>query len=118
MRTVLVVEDEVSIADVITAFLEDTGFRVLKATNGREALTPLEQVRPDLVLADVMIPLMDGRELCQAMEDDPAYRSIPVVLMSAVGERPVAGRCRYAAFVAKPFDLDTLLDTITTLMQD
>lgn len=110
--TVLVIEDELSIAEMVRTMLEDEGYRVLLAANGREGLAQLATERPDLVLSDVMMPILDGREVCKALEADPEYRSIPVILMSATNESSVRGTCAYTAFLNKPFDMDTLLETI------
>ena len=116
MKTILVVEDEEAIASLVATVLEEEGYRVVTAANGREGLARLAESRPDLVLCDVMMPILDGREMYRAMRDDPAYRSIPVVLMSAGGESSVRGAD--AAFLAKPFDLDTLLNVLTPLIEE
>ena len=116
MNTTLVVDDEVPIVEMLRACLQDEGYTVTVASDGREAIGRLEESRPDLVLSDVMMPLMDGRELAGRMEQDPALRDIPLILMSAGGEFIVDGRCSYAAFVAKPFELDSLVRTIGRLL--
>lgn len=109
MATVLVIDDETSIAETVRAVLEDEGYAVQVAANGREGLVRLERERPDLVLSDVMMPELDGRELCRIMRADPSYRAIPIVLMSATSEASVRGHCTYTAFLGKPFDMDALL---------
>jgi CheY-like chemotaxis protein len=114
MATVLVIDDETSIAETVRAVLEDEGYVVQVARNGREGLARLEDARPDLVLSDVMMPELDGRELCRIMRADPAYRAIPIVLMSATSEASVRGRCAYTAFLGKPFDMDALLAVVAT----
>ena len=91
---------------------------VTVAGNGREALVYMADGRPDLVLSDVMMPVMDGAELCQALAADARYGSIPVVPMSAAGERAARKRCSYAAFVAKPFNLLDILDTVERVLGD
>jgi CheY-like chemotaxis protein len=113
--TILLVEDEPATAEMLRFFLEMSDIRVITASNGREALVQLERTRPDVVLSDVMMPRMDGRELSHAMSVHPAYRSIPVVLMSAAHE--VAKRATgAAAFLAKPLDLELLLATVERFM--
>ena len=116
MTTILVVDDEITIAEMLHAYLEDEGFRVATAADGREALACLPEVRPDLVLSDVMMPLLDGRQLCKAMAEHPDYQRIPIVLMSAGGEWVVKDRCTYTAFVPKPFELDELIGTIRQIL--
>ena len=118
MKTILVVEDELSIAEMLRAVLEDEGYRVAVAGNGRDALKSLPDVRPDLVVCDVMMPLVDGRQVCRALQADPQYESTPIVLMSAVPETVVRSGSEdftYSAFILKPFNMDQLLDTVERL---
>ncbi len=116
MAKVLVVDDEEYIVDLLSLLLEDDGHLPLAAFNGREALEIVRRERPALVIADVMMPLMDGEELVRAIKDDPALASTPVVLMSALGslrrDTPADG------FVAKPFDLDLVRRVIQSHLQD
>lgn len=112
MKTILVVEDELSIAEMLRAVLEDEGYNVALAGNGREALATLDKVQPNLVLCDVMMPVVDGREVCRTMQADPRYRSIPIVLMSAVPEEVIKADFAYTAFLTKPFNMDHFLDTV------
>ena len=85
---------------------------MIVAGNGQEALVCLEDVRPDLILSDIMMPVMDGRELCRKLRAHPEYRSIPVVLMSAAHSASKLADCRPAAFLRKPFAFDELLATV------
>ena len=116
MITVLIVEDEAPLADLLAALLSEEGYRVVTARDGREGLARLAAERPDLVLSDIMMPRLDGIGLCQQMQADPAYQAIPLVFMSAAPRALLADECRYAAFVAKPFDLDQVLDTVTRVL--
>jgi CheY-like chemotaxis protein len=119
VKTVLLVDDEHSILDALSGILEDEGFRVVTASNGREALARLGEALPDVTLADVMMPLMDGRELLREMQADARWRHIPVVLMSAVPqsilERDAPLTC--ADFFQKPFDLWKLLARLAELAE-
>jgi len=112
VTTILVVDDEVAITDLLQSLLEDAGYQVVTAINGREALAVLGRQRLDLVLCDMMMPVLDGAGLCRAMQADVAYRTIPLVLMSAVRQKLLIADCAYAAVVAKPFDVDLLLATV------
>lgn len=117
MKTVLLVDDEHAILDALSGILEDEGFRVVTAGNGREALARLEEGAPDVALVDVMMPVMDGRELLREIQADARWRHIPIVLMSAVPqtilEREAPLTC--AGFFQKPFDLWQLLDRLREL---
>ena len=116
MKTILVVEDELVLTEVLSAVLEDAGYRVVAVGDGQAGLVALPTVQPDLVLCDVMMPLMDGREMCRRMQADVALRHIPIVLMTAAPNVVSLADCKYAALVRKPFDLDRLLDVISTLV--
>jgi CheY-like chemotaxis protein len=116
MKTILVVEDELVLTEVLSAVLEDAGYRIVAVGDGRAGLAALADVQPDLVLCDVMMPLMDGREMCRRMQADVALRHIPIVLMTAAPNVVSLADCKYAALVRKPFDLDRLLDVISTLV--
>ena len=89
---------------------------MVTAGNGREGLACVAEVHPQLVLSDVMMPVLDGRAFCRALQADPGSRSIPVVLMSAAAPADARDGCAYAAFVHKPFDLDILLDTLAGVL--
>lgn len=118
MRLILVVEDEVSIVDMLRAFLEEEGYQVMTARNGEEGLKCLNTARPAVILCDLMMPVLDGRQMCQRLQSDPRYRSIPFVLMSAVVKAVKQTDCHYAALLAKPFDLDEVLNTVAKLVSN
>src|SRR5689334_6589371 len=112
MATILVVDDEAAIRDLVQAILEETGYAVVGASNGREGLAALGIETIDLVISDVMMPVLDGLGLCLAMQQDSTYRNIPLVLVSAVGVPRPAGACQYAALLTKPFDYNYLVTTV------
>ena len=113
MPTILVVDDELAIAVMLEEFLTDAGYRVVTVGDGREALARLGEVRPDLLLCDVMLPGLDGREVCRAVQADAGSQAIPVVLMSAGYQALEASDgCHPAAFLSKPFQVSALLATI------
>lgn len=119
MKTVLLVDDEHAILDALSGILEDEGFRVVTASNGREALARLAEAVPDVALVDVMMPIMDGRELLRELQDEARWKHIPVVLMSAVPqsilERDAPLAC--VGFFQKPFDLWKLLARLKELAE-
>lgn len=118
MRTVLVVDDEFGTVEVLVAALEDAGYRVLTAANGRRALESLEKSKPDLVISDFMMPLMDGAALVTAMRANSAFRDIPVIMMSAAPEAALRKRVDgYAAFLRKPFGMPVLLEIVGTVFE-
>ena len=114
MTTVLIVEDEFVIADLLEMVLTDEGYRVLQAANGRQGLERLaEGPRPDLVITDYMMPILDGAGLLKAMRESEAQRDIPCIVMSSMPEANVRERITgYAAFVRKPFQLAAVVQVI------
>jgi len=118
MATILVVDDETAIRELVQDILEDAGYLVVGAINGREGIAVLKSQAVDLVISDVMMPVLDGLGLCLAMQQHPTYRNIPLVLVSAAGMPRPKGTCRYAAFVSKPFDYDDLVTTVTQVLHN
>ncbi len=114
MNRLLVVDDEPEIGEVIRALLEDANTKVLCARDGVEALELTRSALPALVLTDVMMPRLDGLELCAVIKSDPATRHIPVILMSA-GRKPRENPSA-DLFVPKPFDAATLEEAIGRLL--
>src|SRR5262245_24724606 len=114
MKTILVVDDEYAILDALRAILEDEGYAVLTAADGKEALELLDKGPvPDALLIDVMMPIMDGREVVEVVRKRPATSTVPVILMSAAPRALARGAdLGVAANLQKPFAVDTLLDTL------
>ncbi len=116
MKTILVVDDEMVLTEILRDVLQDAGYRVATAGDGRAGLDSLPTVRPDLVLCDVMMPILDGREVCRLLRSDPQYHTIPLVMMTAAPGSITRQDCDYTALVGKPFDLDKLLLMIEQLI--
>jgi two-component system, OmpR family, response regulator VicR len=115
--TVLVVEDEFGVADVLVTALEDEGYRVLVAANGRQGMERLADTKPDLIVLDFMMPIMDGVAMGNAVRANSSLRDIPIVMTSAVSEGAVRERfADYQAFLRKPFRICELLETVQRLI--
>jgi CheY-like chemotaxis protein len=102
----LLVEDEPGLSDVTAELLERSGYSVVTAADGREALQMLRSgLRPSVILLDVMMPVMDGREFRHVQRADPDLRDIPVVVMSAAPFTTAIIRSQFGdvGFVRKPF---------------
>jgi len=117
VRTVLVVDDEFGVAEMLDAILTDEGYRVITATNGRQALARIAEQRPDLMLLDYMMPILDGVAVLRALSADPTASGLPVVVMSALPEEAIAIEIKhYAAFLRKPFRIKTVLAVIQSAL--
>ena len=101
---ILVADDEEGTLVLMTTMLTYAGFTVVAARDGLEALLRAREAAPDLALLDVMMPRMDGREVCRRLSEDPALAHVPVILESAAEERDIDWRaCGAVAFLPKPF---------------
>lgn len=111
--TVLIVDDEEPIRAFLVSFLREAGFHTIEAINGAQALTMVATERPDLILSDIMMPVLNGVEFCRQMKSLPATRLVPVILMSSAGYASANGSGA-DAFIAKPFDS---LDDVENLIR-
>ncbi|WP_419900360.1 response regulator [Roseomonas sp. USHLN139] len=104
MTTILVVDDEFLIGDVLAFALEDEGFAVVRASNGRKALDVFQRDRPVLVITDFMMPVMNGLELAQAIRLRPEGAALPIILLSGA-QAEIARRNGplFSAVFDKPF---------------
>ena len=110
---VLVVDDDPDILEALSEILEAEGFEIRRARNGKEALERLEPEPPQLILLDLMMPVMDGWEFAQRMRQKPNAAKIPLIVLSA--DRNVGSKATDIGAVghlAKPFELNDLLDMV------
>lgn len=118
MALILVVDDEFSVAEVLESVLADAGHEVVTAINGQQGLERLKEKRPDLVLLDFMMPIMDGPAMLKEMSLNASYRDIPAVVMSSLPESTIAASARglYARYLRKPFKLQAALEVVDDLL--
>ena len=117
---VLIVDDEPPCRDTLEALLTNQGMRLLFAANGRDAIDMARAEPPDLVLLDVMMPEMDGFEVCAKLRDDPVLAEVPIILVTALDDR--GSRIRGIEngaddFIVKPYDRIELRTRIRTLLR-
>jgi len=116
MTTILIVDDEYLIADILGFALEDEGYMTVTASNGKKGLEVLARERPELVITDFMMPGMDGLEFAEAIREREDSKSLPILLMS--GAQAARGRERPDLFKAvfdKPFAIDEVVAKIKEL---
>ena len=114
-ETILVVDDNHDNVEILQTFLESRGFRVATATDGKSALAKLEEVHPALVLLDVMMPGMDGWQVCRTIKNHPDFASVRVMMVTAKGgfEDKFEGmRSGADDYVVKPVDLAELAEKV------
>ena len=115
MSTILIVDDEPSARETLSAMLEGQGYLIEMAASGFEALEIAERVRPDLILLDIILPKMDGYKILSIIKENPEFKHIPVIMLTSKDgiinkvKGKVAGS---TAYLTKPFDPKQLVATI------
>ncbi len=110
--TVLVVDDDETIREVVTITLEGEGYEVLTAAHGGQALKVLQNHLPQVILLDMRMPVMDGWSFSQAYQQLPGPHAPLIVLTAATDASVFAAQVKADAFLAKPFDLDRLIEIV------
>jgi CheY-like chemotaxis protein len=106
-KTILVIDDETDILDIFRMVLEIQGYHVVTASNGREALDALKDMPPPaLIVVDLMMPVMDGRQFLEAIKGESRLQHTPIVVISAFLEK--GAPIEATEFLRKPFDLDAV----------
>jgi DNA-binding response OmpR family regulator len=114
LRRILAVDDDNDIVDIIKIILEDEGYEVSTLTNGRDVMQAISLQRPDLILLDVMLGGIDGRDICRAIKNDALLSDIPIVMISASHNlhNLLTEQGSPDDFLAKPFDIDHLIKKV------
>lgn len=118
-KQILVVDDDPKVLDQLQSQLEEKGFKVSTALNGKLALEQVEKKRPDLITLDIMMPEMDGYETCFYLKENPQTNQIPVILVTSRGKMKsrLTGMSFGADFyIAKPFEIEALLELMEKAM--
>ncbi len=119
-KKILIVEDEESLLKLESILLTTKGYLVQGVTSGLAALEAIEEEPPDLVLLDVMLPKMDGFEVCSRIKQNPVTRHIPVILLTAKKTPEDLARGQEVgadSYVTKPFKSAMVMETIETLLK-
>ena len=120
-NTVLLIDDDLSIRKVVRVRLERAGYRVCAAEGGEEGLRLAKRERPSVILLDLQMPKMDGREVLKQLKDDPVTRPIPVILLSVAGttdEMYVPMGSGQAANLSNPYQPHELLREIQAVLTE
>jgi CheY-like chemotaxis protein len=117
MTTVLVVDDEPLIAMALEAALEDEGYAVVTAVNGKHALERMAENSVDVILLDMMMPVMNGPAFLRAKADEAAFNAIPVIILSSLPEASIRERATgMRAIVNKPYTVREVVNTIRVVL--
>lgn len=119
-QTVLVVEDEEDILELVAYNLEQAGLRTVKARDGEEAMAAVFRERPDLVVLDIMLPKIDGKEVCRRIRQNEKTRSLPVIMLTALAEevdRIVGFELGADDYLPKPFSPKELVLRVRAVLR-
>ena len=114
-KKILIVEDEESLLKLESILLTSKGYDVRGVANGQEALDAIQEERPDLVLLDIMLPEIDGFEVCQRIKSNPETQDLPVIMLTAKKSREDMARGEKVGadwYITKPFKSAMVIETI------
>jgi two-component system alkaline phosphatase synthesis response regulator PhoP len=120
MGRVLVVEDEPDVAELIRYNLQKEGWEIVPATNGADALRRAQESRPDLILLDIMIPQLNGWEVCRRLKQDPDTRGMPVIMLTGrvdEGDKVLGFELGADDYVTKPFSPRELIARVRAVIR-
>jgi CheY-like chemotaxis protein len=117
--TILAVDDQVAIVELLEDMLQDEGYAVVSCGDGVQALAMLSTVHPDLVVSDVQMPKLDGWQFVQQVRVQPQWSKLPVILMSAASKLPFEPKSLDAmtAFITKPFNFSEMLELVARMLE-
>ncbi len=122
LKKILVVDDEPFIIQMVTSRLTAAGYEIVTGIDGHDALQKARAEKPDLIILDVMMPKMDGYQVCATLKQDSRFQKIPVILFTAKSgddaEQIGMQDCGADAYIAKPFDAKMLLEKISELLKE
>jgi twitching motility two-component system response regulator PilH len=118
MGTVLVVEDTPSEMELLSHYLREGGYSVIGAVSAKEALNKAVELKPDVIVTDVVMPGMSGFELCRNLKKNPETQTVPIIICTSKGQdidRLWGMRQGADAYITKPFTRETLIRTVQSV---
>lgn len=119
-KRILLVEDEVSLSELMKIRLEANGYNVISAFDGQEALDLARKEKPDLIILDLMLPKIDGYKVCRLLKFDSKYEKIPVIMFTAraqESDKKLGEEVGADAYIVKPFEPEILLNKIREFLK-
>ena len=120
-KRILLVDDEKNLVEMVTFRLEASGYAVIPAYDGQEALNKAKSEKPDLIILDLMLPKMNGYEVCQLLKFDEKYQHIPIIMFTArtqESDKKTGFEVGANAYITKPFEAEVLLSKIKELLKE
>lgn len=116
---VLVVDDEPEITEIVETFLSEAGYQVSVENSSRNAAAKARQFRPDVVILDIMMPDIDGYQICHELKQDPHLANVPIIFLTGKDRNDDMGRSFKAGgdmFIKKPFSCERLLEIVNLVV--
>ncbi|MEI6631423.1 MAG: response regulator [bacterium] len=119
-KKILVVDDEPDVLKVTGYRLKKAGYEVITASDGQMALEVARENKPDLILLDIRMPILDGPEVCLRIKDDESLKDIPVIFITAssgnIMNKEKVGELKAQGFLTKPFEIQELLEIVRSFI--
>ena len=119
MKKILIADDHPEVVELVRVTLEGGNYEILDASDGKEALEKIRKMNPDLVLLDIIMPKMDGFEVCRKLKKDPQTKEIPIIMLTAKGQKLDQKKGRQIGardYINKPFSPSHLLVKIEEIL--
>lgn len=116
---VLVVDDEPEITEIVETFLTDAGYQVMVENRPQDAVEKARNFKPDVILLDIMMPVMDGYDVCEALKKDPGFTGTPIIFLTGKDRNDDMGRSFKSGgdmFIKKPFSCERLLEILNIVL--
>lgn len=117
-KTILIIDDDLAMQTVLEIALREGGYRVILAGDGQEGLAKLNELNPDLIISDIMMPQMDGVETFDRMKEHLQEEGIPILIMTALSRKPWFAdlEAEGAVILQKPFDIEKVLQLVYDML--
>jgi len=119
-KRILIIDDEPELVKAITVRFKASGYEVISADDGQQGLDKAEEIKPDLILLDIIMPKKDGYEVCKNLKSKPKTKDIPILILTAAGQQGLKKRCMEAGadeVIKKPFETTELLELVNKFLQ-
>src|SRR3989338_4428334 len=119
-KRILIVDDEPEIIELLEMRLRKVGYDILTASDGMEGLAKARKEIPDLIILDVMMPKMDGFQVCRFLKFDEKYKKIPILMLTSRGQdsdKRLGQQVSADAYFPKPYEIDSLLKEVKRLLE-
>lgn len=121
MKTLLTVADSKVVRSMVSRFIKPWGCKLIEATDGKQGVEAAREHKPDLILLDITMPVMDGREALTALRKDPECKTIPVIMLTAESGKDIVievAKLGVAGYIVKPFQKETFEKGVTEVLGD